>query len=145
MIPDWTGEGLLPPGVHPATWAEVVARYSWNARRSSLLLGLLDGLKALAVADCSALWLDGSFVSNKELPGDYDACWDPTGMNGSRIDPRLLDFSPSGRHAIKSKYLGDLLIAGVEQGSGLAFVDFFQQTRDGRAKGIILLDPQEHR
>jgi hypothetical protein len=38
-----------------------------------------------------------------------------------------------------------VLIAGVELGSGLQFVDFFQQTREGHPKGIVLLDPQEHR
>jgi hypothetical protein len=84
MIPEWTGEGLLPPGVHSASWSEVEDRFGWNSRRLSLLLGLRDCLQTLAIADCTAFWLDGSFVTNKELPGDYDGCWSPQGMDGSR-------------------------------------------------------------
>jgi len=145
MIPGWTDDGLLPHGVHPATWEEVEERFGWNARRLSLMLGLRDALRALAIAGCPALWLDGSFVTDKELPGDYDACWEPLGIEPTRLDPILLDFSPGGRMAAKSRYLGDLLVAGLELGSGLQFVEFFQQTRDGHRKGIVLLDPQEHR
>jgi hypothetical protein len=143
MIPPWTSDGLLPPGIHRADWPEVLTSLGWNARRQSLLLGLLDALKALSIAGCGELWLDGSFVTDKEIPGDYDACWDPTNMDRLMLDPILIDYSPSGRAAIKSKYLGDIIIAGTETTSGLPFVNFFQQTRDGRPKGIVSLNPQE--
>lgn len=88
------------------------------------------------------LWLDGSFVTDKEHPDDYDACWEPRGVDPSLLDPLLLDYSPPGRAMSKAKYQGDVLIAGVEAASGLAFVNFFQQTRDGRTKGIVSLDPR---
>ncbi len=146
MIPGWTDDGLLPQGVHPARWGEILERFGWNTRRLSLLFGLRDALRGfsrLPVARrCGST---EAFVTDKEAPGDYDACWEPRDVNPMLLDPLLLDFSRVGRTASKSRYQGDLLIAGVELDSGLPFVEFFQQTRDGHRKGIVLLDPQEHR
>jgi len=143
MIPDWTHDGLLPAGVHSASWTDIESRFGWNAHRKSLLLGLRDGLTVLSGAGCERLWLDGSFVTSKELPDDYDACWAPNNVSPGLLDPILLNMRPGDRQAIRSRYLGDLLIAGVEAGSGLTFVEFFQQSRDGVPKGIVLLNLQE--
>lgn len=143
MIPDWTHEGLLPAGIHAAPWVEIESRFGWNAHRRSLMLGLRDGLTVLKGAGCKRLWLDGSFVTDKELPSDYDACWAPDNVQPGLLDPILLNMQATDRQAIKSRYLGDLLIAGVELGTGLTFVEFFQQTRDGTPKGIVLLNLQE--
>jgi hypothetical protein len=145
VIPSLSGEGLLPPGIHAARWDEVVRVFGSNARRKSLLLGLADALMDLAAADCRALWLDGSFVTSKEAPEDYDACWDPAGVDPAHLDPIFTDFTPSGRNARKSRYLGDIFVAGIEGRTGRPFVEFFQHTRDGAEKGIVLLDPRELR
>lgn len=145
VIPDWTDRGLLPPGEHVASWQEVRERFGWNSRRESLLLGLHDFLAMLARAGCTQMWLDGSFVTDKDLPGDYDACWRPQGVDPSVLDPIVLDFSSGGRALAKARYQGDLFVAGIETGSGLPFVKFFQQTREGDPKGIVVLNPQEHR
>jgi hypothetical protein len=138
-----TTQGLLPAGVHAASWEEMAARFGGNAWRQILLGGLRDAAVALAAAGCAALWLDGSFVTAAEAPGDYDACWDWVGVDPGLLDPVLLDYSPPGRACIKAKYLGDVLIAGTEGASGLPFVEFFQRTRDGHRKGIVLLNPKE--
>lgn len=143
MVPEWMENGLLPAGVHPASWAEVEGRFGWNAHRQSLLLGLRDGLAVLRRAGCERLWLDGSFVTSKELPSDYDGCWAHDNVSPGLLDPILLNLRPGDRQAIKSRYLGDLLVAGLELGSGLTFVEFFQRSRDGERKGIVLLNPQE--
>ncbi|TDX04022.1 hypothetical protein EV647_2279 [Kribbella sp. VKM Ac-2566] len=108
-----------------------------------LLGGLSFACAALSAAGCAQLWVDGSFVTDKEQPGDYDACWDPVGVDDKLLDPVLIDYSRAGRAAIKAKYLGDVLIAGVEGRSGLPFVEFFQRTRDGGTKGIVLINPVE--
>ena len=34
------------------------------------------GLTNLSSAGCRLVYLDGSFVTRKERPGDIDACWD---------------------------------------------------------------------
>jgi transcriptional regulator with XRE-family HTH domain len=41
MIPPFEpSTGLLPPGIHDATWEELVARFGWTPHRLSLLAGL---------------------------------------------------------------------------------------------------------
>ncbi len=135
--------GLLPAGVHEASWDDVMARFGSTERRQVLLAGLFDALRALGAAGCSRFWLDGSFVSAIEEPGDYDACWDWSGVEPALLDPLLLDFSQTGRALMKAKYLGDLFLSGIEAGSGKPFVEFFQRTRDGQVKGIVLLNPKE--
>lgn len=143
MIPGFDADGRLPAGEHDADWDEVTSTFGWNPWRQTLLSGLQLACGALAVAGCTRLWLDGSFVTDKEQPGDYDACWDWRGVDRSLLDPVLLDYSKTGRDTISAKYLGDVLIAGTEAASGLAFVDFFQQARGGGTKGIIRLNPKE--
>ena len=143
VLPALNEHGLLPAGVHPASWEEVMSAFGQSSQRGVLLAGLLDATSALALAGCQSLWLDGSFVTAKATPGDYDACWDWHDVAPDLLDPLLLDFSAAGSAARKAKYLGDLFPAGVETGSGLTFVDFFQKTRDGDRKGIVLLNPGE--
>ncbi len=143
MLPPLTTDGLLPPGVHAADWPALNAQFGYNPRRRVLLASFRDLCAVLGFAGCPTVWLDGSFVSDKELPGDYDACWDWHGVDPSKLDPALLDFSPAGRIVMKAKYFGDIFLAGTIEGStGLPFVDFFQQTRNGSTKGIVSLDPR---
>lgn len=143
MLPELSEDGILPQGIHPADWDDLTQRFGTNERRRVLLSGLRATCLALAAAGCSRIWVDGSFVTDKERPGDYDACWGWEDVDETLLDPVLIDYSPAGRAAIKAKYLGDVLIAGVEGRSGLTFVEFFQQHREGGSKGIVLLDPRE--
>lgn len=39
VIPDFDESGNLPPGIHEATWEEVVERYGGNTLRKRLLQG----------------------------------------------------------------------------------------------------------
>jgi hypothetical protein len=82
--------------------------------------------------------LDGSFVTAKPHPGDYDGCWDHTGVDFSRLDPVLLDFD-NKRAAQKTKYMGEMFISGVSSGTS-PFLDFFQVEKfSGAAKGILCI------
>ena len=73
MIPQLNpASGYLPPGVHHADWCEVAGRFAGNSHRGRLTDGLLAACLNLAGAGCGELLLDGSFVTAKELPGDYD-------------------------------------------------------------------------
>lgn len=141
MIPDFDASGLLPPGVHRAEWDEVAQRFGQNPHRQVLLRALKRALQALRAAGCVEAYLDGSFVTSKTLPGDYDLCWSLLGVDPTRLDPVLLTFD-NGRRAMNAKYLGDLFPAEIpEVASGKLFVDFFQIDRDtGAAKGIVLID-----
>ena len=148
MIPALQG-GVLPPGIHPGDWKDVEVMFATTPHRRWLLEGLRKALAELARVNCQAAYLDGSFVTDKVKPGDYDLCWDHTTMTNAELlaldplftDPANLDWP---RTAQNTKYRGDLLPNVVEGSSGLLFVDFFQIDRNvgtPYSKGIVLLDP----
>ena len=140
MIPILEKSGLLPSGIHWASWAEVENRYATNPHRVRLLGGLKRGIAALTAAGCQTLYLDGSFVTDKLLPNDYDACWDIAGVNSKQLDPVFLDFR-NMRAAQKAKYLGEFFPAHLcAEATPLfrTYIDFFQRDKDtGDPKGII--------
>jgi len=85
--------GRLPEGEHETDWTEVVERFGWNHRRRRLLDGFADARDLLAAAGCRRVWLNGSFVTAKEEPGDFDGCRDSDGVDLDALDPVLLDLS----------------------------------------------------
>src|SRR5262245_37824145 len=131
--------GYLPPGLHPAPWKEIPPTFGTNSHRAALVNGLLLALFNLAAAGCQVVLLDGSFISAKALPRDYDAAWEPRGVNPALLDPVLLDFS-RGRAAMKSKYGGEFFPASAPAAPGVLYRDFFQKDRSGVAKGILQID-----
>ena len=145
MIPDLDTEGNLPPGIHSVTWAELEARCGSNPHRRRLLSGLRRAADVLTLVGCQTLYVDGSFVTGKEAPSDFDGCWERAGVDLLKrlqaADPVLLMFA-NRRAAQKAKYFGELFPAdSVEGGSGDPFLNFFQRDKDtGRAKGILALD-----
>lgn len=110
MIPPFDKGGNLPPGIHEADWDELETRFSDSARRVELLAGLREALAALREAGCRTVYIDGSFVTAKEEPGDFDACWEPEGVNLKALDPVLYDFSKA-RRAQKERYGGEFFPA----------------------------------
>lgn len=141
MIPDFTASGLLPAGIHTAEWSEIVARFGGNGHRRALLRGLRRALDTLCDAGCTTAYLDGSFVTAKTLPADYDMCWSFLGVDADALDSVLLNFDDA-RRAMKAKYMGDLFPAEAPEGtSGRVFLDFFQiDKQTGVAKGILMID-----
>lgn len=131
--------GYLPPGLHATPWDVIVPCFGTNGHRSRLIAGLLAALRNLAVAGCTSVLLDGSFVSEKELPQDYDGAWDIAGVDPNLLDPVLLDFS-NGRAAMKSKYLGELFPASATAAPGVLYRDFFMTDRNGVPKGVLQID-----
>jgi hypothetical protein len=87
VIPDFESTGLLPAGIHWASWEEIVKRYGNNSHRKRLLEGLERAIAAFAAAGCRILYLDGSFVTEKQFPADYDGCWDAAGVTVRLLDP----------------------------------------------------------
>jgi hypothetical protein len=141
MTPSFNESGNLPPGVHEATWNEMVSRFGTTPQRRALLAGLHAALLALQSAGCRTVYIDGSFVTTKLVPNDFDACWDIEGVDPESLDPVLLIFD-EGRATQKAKYLGELFPAQLsESDSGGTFLDFFQVDKEtGEAKGIVAID-----
>jgi hypothetical protein len=141
MLPPFTATGVLPPGVHAASWDEVEERFGGSARREVLLDGLLAAATNLRAAGTRVLWLDGSFVTDKKEPDDWDGVWDPSNTDLTKVDPVLIDpvDLAAGRYRQKAKYHGELLV-GDDTATSSPFQLFFQLDKNGDPKGIVRLD-----
>jgi hypothetical protein len=127
--------------VHVADWSELSDRFGGTPQRRALLAGLKKALHALKKAGCLRAYIDGSFVTAKLIPGDFDGCWDMLGVDPKILDPVFLDFS-NGRATQKAKFLGEFFPAQTPEGmSGKTFLEFFQTDKStGRAKGIVAIN-----
>ena len=141
VIPPFQPDGSLPAGIHWADWEEIEARFGSTPHRRHLLQGFREGAKLLKAAGCKAVFLDGSFVTAKEMPGDFDACWAVQDVDADKLDPVFLDFS-NRRAAQKAKFQGEFFPADIPEGlSGRTFMDFFQTDKEtGEPKGVVALD-----
>ena len=76
MIPEFKAEGYLPEGIHDCTLQELEERFTFNLKRKILLKGLKRLIEKLGNIHCKVIYIDGSFVSDKQLPSDVDVCFD---------------------------------------------------------------------
>jgi hypothetical protein len=130
---------VLPPGIHGTTMEEIGLRFATNSRRMDLFAGFTAVVSMLQNSGCCSIYLNGSFTTEKSAPEDYDGCWDPTGVDATKLDPILLDFT-NRRAAQKRKYLGEMFIATMGEASGKTFLEFFQTEKStGARKGILLV------
>ena len=129
---------VLPPGIHTASLHEVQSRYAINTRRRDLFEGVVDAAGRLRSAGCARIYLDGSYVTSKPLPVDFDACWDPSGIDQDRLDPVFRDFS-NLRSAQKAEFKGEFFPSSmICTDTNQSFLEFFQIERVTRKeKGII--------
>ena len=136
MIPAFSNNGNLPPGIYEATWQEIQERFGWNAERRELLGGLRKGLLILKEAGCQMAYINGSFVTTKDIPNDFDVYWSPYDVDFAklkRLEPAFLTASRGGRKQQKSTYGGEFFFSK-------GMLSLFQETREKTAKGIIALD-----
>ena len=143
MIPDFVDVGgpwkVLPPGVHNATLEEVAARFATSGHRKRLFFGFRNGVEALRKAGCRKILLDGSFITEKPMPGDFDVCWDHVGVNDKKLDPVFSDFGDR-RKKQRERFGGEFFPAHLLADGKHVFLDFFQIDKDtGNAKGIICI------
>ena len=138
LVPEFDSSGLLPKGIQRANWQEVVKRFGGNRQRRQLLKGLKEALALLKDAGCRRVYLDGSFVTEKELPNDIDVCWDVDGVDPMSLDSVFFDFA-HGRAGQKARFGAEFFPAEAPQRLK-TFLDFFQIDKDtGEPKGIIEL------
>ena len=104
-----------------------------------LLNGLNNGIYNLKNAGCKEIFIDGSFVTEKEFPNDYDCCWEVTGVDPNKLDPILLNFEDK-RMMQKLKYRGEFFPSNMRAIAGKTYLEFFQIDKlTGSPKGIISL------
>ncbi len=138
-IPALQENGELPPGQHQASLEEVETVFGFSTeRRKRLMQGLRDAVSNLVLSGVRKLWINGSFITDKDDPNDIDGCWEYTSLVDTEVlDPVFL----LSRNDMKEKYGLDFFISNlVESGSGLPFSEFFQVNRDGDPKGIVVVN-----
>ncbi|MCI0441220.1 MAG: hypothetical protein L0177_19130 [Chloroflexi bacterium] len=138
MIPPFNEDGNLPPGIHEATLQEIEERLATTPRRRALMDGLRAAIDNLRMAGCQTVYIDGSLVTAKEEPKDWDSCWEFEGVDQRLLDPVLRTFS-NDVAAQKRKYRGEIYAVRVGRGD-VRYLEFFQRDRTGRRKGIIALN-----
>ncbi len=142
MIPEFDENGNLPLGVHWAEWKEFEERFNYNPTRGRLINGLKLAMLHLSEAGCRTIYIDGSFTTSKEKPGDFDGCYDEETVNTYHLRinaPRL--YNHHDRAGQKAKYRGELFPSNQPIGYyGDSSYDFFQSDRFGNKKGLIAID-----
>jgi hypothetical protein len=133
VVPKFDRNGNLPPGVHDATIAEIEKLFATNAQRAMLFEGLVKVLDLLRGCNCKEVYLDGSFITDKSEPNDYDLCYEPTGINPTKAFKNFL----LARDRRKERYLGDIFARMPQPPYELDHVEHWQTDQDGNIKGII--------
>ncbi|AGY56423.1 hypothetical protein GKIL_0176 [Gloeobacter kilaueensis JS1] len=100
-------------------------------------------MELLRAAGCPTVYIDGSFVSNKQMPADFDACWELDGVNLEVLDPLLLR-NENRSQLQKLRFGGELFFFRLQDaGRSETMFDFFQADKaTGEAKGIVAIDLQ---
>jgi len=144
MIPPFNSDDNLPAGIHLTDWNTFSVAFGVSARRSQLISGLAAAMVPLRQAGCNRLYIDGSFVTAKVVPNDYDVAWDPLGVDLlllKSLEPLFFDFANS-RAAQKAKFFGEFFPSSQPaEPAGRTFLEFFQVDKNtGKQKGIVALD-----
>lgn len=144
MIPPFDEEGRLSPGVHETDLAEIEERMGWTNRRRALVAGLARVLELMKGCGVVRVYLDGSFVTDKDRPNDIDGCYDFSEEAADEDLERLAPiFPPSPANRAKAKELFGMDFfpaAAMELGSGQPFLRFFQRDREGHERGVLMVE-----
>ena len=135
----FNGDGVLDPGIYKMTWKEFYNSFSFSKRRKELLEGLEKVVAILREIRATHIYIDGSFVTDKVNPNDWDACFD----SSIPVINNLLCKYPFKDTKIQKKlYKGELFYAkSIADEYGNTYFDFFQQKKGNSAikKGMVEL------
>ncbi len=136
--------GDVEPGIHPMLWNEFVGFFGYTAQRLYLIEGLKIALNQLYTCGCSIVYIDGSFTTLKAVPGDWDGCFDPVGIDLNRLLAQYPVFFDLVHPRAKQKFTfrGEIFpcTAIADPTTGETFLQFFQKNKDTKSpKGIIQL------
>src|SRR5438132_11224065 len=143
-LPEFREDGWLPEGHYLTTWAEIEERFGGEAgsQRRSVLDNLLrwrDRLRDRGIT--GRLILDGSFVSAKSDPGDFD-----TLLIADEAAEQILAVDEDARQLIdysycKANHWGDVFFfsaAAVQRFPSLCRTDIFDLDKaTWTPKGVV--------
>lgn len=128
---------VLPIGIHDASMEEIEARYATNLRRKNLFLGFKKASEHLFKQGCQAIYLNGSYVTDKAQPGDYDAAWDANEVDLTTVDDVLKFADKKSREQMKRKYGGEFFPFSVPVWEAQILKTFQTDKHTGEKKGIL--------
>jgi hypothetical protein len=145
MLPPLNERGDLPPGIHPATWPEIAARFGQGTEARVRALAKLRYLYELAVrtGKLGRFLVFGSFVSNAANPRDLDVVLVMSADFKLEEAPRESQtlFSHPDAEArfgasvfwLRERMLSEELMQ--------EFLDTWQTKRDGTKRGLLEIKP----
>ncbi|MBK7638926.1 MAG: hypothetical protein IPJ22_02410 [Bacteroidetes bacterium] len=134
--------GNLEKGIHIMTISDFERKFGFNDHRKKLIKGLKKGIIELKDCGCKRIYIDGSFVTKKEIPNDFDSCWDDDGVDILKLKslyPTIIDFDNQRKNQ-KIKYYGEFFPARIKASPYDIYIDFFQFDKNGDPKGIIQIN-----
>ena len=138
---DFAGEKheiIFKPGIYEYTLEKLERDFATNKKRKDLFEDIKRLAKELKDAGCEFLYIDGSFITRKETPGDFDACWEPFVRNNKQVNALLLEDSTFASSWRKEMFSGDIFPRFGEYGDR---VEKWQvDSRNGKVKGVISID-----
>ena len=118
-------DGLLPEGIHDCTLSSAKKYLATNKHRLELWENLEEVVREMVDWSLTGvLYIAGSFVSDKELPGDLDVTFD---MSNESKRQRLLamDFLEENHRRIMNEYRIQWYVNNPAR-IGASFIDYFQ-------------------
>jgi uncharacterized protein DUF6932 len=144
-LPAFTQTGDLPPGIHRATLAEVLARFGTQTPRRRVVGTRLERIYQVAVANgqVARFIVFGSFITAKPEPNDVDVFLlmvDAFEVGSVSGEARLLfDHAAAQAHLGASVFwLRRLAALGGDE----AAVEYWGIKRDGGVRGIVEIIPE---
>lgn len=134
-------EILIPKGVHIKTFADIERMFTGNEKRKELFKDFMRWAREMKEAGCETVYLDGSFITKKVNPGDFDACWEVFTPVKSPTESLLLSPSREGIEWRKKQFKGDIFARYDSFGDRVAH--WQKDERTDELKGIIKLDLRE--
>ncbi|MCF7981166.1 MAG: hypothetical protein K9K86_04225 [Pseudomonadales bacterium] len=146
MVKSLNEQGLLDPGLHEFTLEEVGDTFG-RARSSDKrpqLFAFLEKLykHAISTGIVSHIVVDGSFVTDKAIPGDIDLILvvDQEMLENPDLTPYQLNLL--SRHRAKKLYPFDILVASEGSTEYQEYVRYYSQIKQDPSieKGLIRIE-----
>jgi predicted nucleotidyltransferase len=144
-IPALTADGLLPEGIHDCTLDEIRKRFG-SFQRTDRRCRLFERLEsfvraAKACGIVAAVLVDGSFVTDKDVPSDVDVIVVLRTDHDYDAVLRPMEYNVVATGQIRRVFRIDALIARDGSKELDDFVEWFAQVRNrpGVCKGMLRL------
>ena len=142
-IPELNADGLLPPGVHEGSVAEIRERFGQfretdgRVRLQAKLEAFVAEVKATGLV--AALIVNGSFTTGKARPGDVDLIVILRAEADLATDFRPDQYNVLSARRVRSRYAFDVWYSTGAAETLEPVIEFFAQVRErpGLRKGMV--------